>query len=202
MDILHFYDNNFPPVLKTETPFSSGGHMILLNNYIIGSVMFLDKDFKPTSREEAIYIPDPNWRLYPKEQFLNAKYMYPIDYAFTNYEYNGMYLFYAPADSSRDTALYSRSLRDYFENIHVILRNKRIKDGVKEKSIIKQNKERNKILLKKKEDELRKLIAKQDRDARFYKRQRLDDNQINSFLKLENIDNLKKEILRLRSILK
>tara|TARA_B100000287_G_C20664120_1_gene791165 strand:+ start:1731 stop:2333 length:603 start_codon:yes stop_codon:yes gene_type:complete len=200
MNNLHFYADNLPPVLKTESSFDLGGYMILLDNYIIGSVMFLDKEFKQTTPDKAVYIPDPNWRLYPKDQFLTAKNVYPIDNAFTNYEYNGMFLFYAP-NQSPDSRLYARSLRNHFENIHIKLRKQRIKLEDNKRRNIKIELERNKKTIKDYETKLKKLISSRDRDIRTYKRQGMSDSQINSILKNSEIENLNKEILRLKQLI-
>tara|TARA_Y100000992_G_scaffold301449_1_gene272389 strand:- start:1497 stop:2096 length:600 start_codon:yes stop_codon:yes gene_type:complete len=91
---LRFYKDNIPPVL------SNGFQDIQVDNYIIGGSN------------------DPHWRLYPKDQFLSAKNMYPIGYAFTDYVADANhFIFYMP-ENSGPTMSYSRLLRDHFETFH------------------------------------------------------------------------------------
>ena len=92
--MLRFYQEGKPPVL------SNGNQDLQIENYIIGS------------------LNDPHWKMYPKNQFLTARNMYPIGYAFTDYEADANhFVFYMP-ENDGPTWKYSRLLRDHFETIH------------------------------------------------------------------------------------
>jgi hypothetical protein len=146
---LRFYQDNMPPVL------SDGINDLTVSNYIIGA---------PN---------DPHWKLYPKDQFLTARNMFPIGQAFTNYSADANhYVFYMP-DHGGPTLNYYRLLRAHFEVIHgyrqQVTREKqqKAKQEIEEKAQqLKGLLNEQKQLLKKFKDELPKLKAIRDRAIR------------------------------------
>jgi hypothetical protein len=130
---LRFYNDNMPPVL------SNGFQDIQINNYIIGASN------------------DPHWKLYPKSQFLNARNMYPIGYAFTDYVADANhYIFYMP-ENSGPTMDYSRKLRDYFDNIH------KYKQQYKKEEVEKLSREKSE-----KASQIKKLLSEQKKQLKMY----------------------------------
>ena len=147
--MLRFYQDGKPPVL------SNGTNDIQIGNYIIGS------------------LNDPHWKLYPKNQFLSARNMYPIGYAFTDYEADANhFVFYMP-ENDGPTVVYSRLLRDHFETIHKYRQQdarevqERIQKRRKEKADqLKKLISEQKKLLKQYNQELIKIKSTRDRDIR------------------------------------
>ena len=130
---LRFYNDNMPPVL------SNGFQDIQINNYIIGASN------------------DPHWKLYPKDQFLSARNMYPIGYAFTDYVADANhYIFYMP-DNSGPTMDYSRKLRDHFETIH------KYRQQYKKEELEKLSQEK-----RGKASQIKKLLSEQKKQLKMY----------------------------------
>jgi hypothetical protein len=146
---LRFYQDNMPPVL------SDGINDIVISNYIIGA---------PN---------DPHWKLYPKDKYLTARNMFPIDYAFTDYQADANhFIFYMP-ENSGPTWNYSRLLRDHFEVIHGYRQQanrekqqKKIQERAEKVQQLKGLLNEQKQLLKKFKDELPKLKSNRDRAIR------------------------------------
>jgi len=147
--MLRFYQDGKPPVL------SNGTNDLQIGNYIIGS------------------LNDPHWKMYPKNQFLTARNMFPIGYAFTDYEADANhFVFYMP-ENDGPTWKYSRLLRDHFETIHKYRQQSaqeqrvKIQQGRKEKTDqLKKLLAEQKKLLKQYNQELSKLKSTRDRDIR------------------------------------
>lgn len=146
---LRFYQDNMPPVL------SDGINDLSISNYIVGA---------PN---------DPHWQMYPKNYYLNARNMFPISYAFTDYSADSNhYLYYMPENSGL-TWNYSRLLRDHFEVIHGY---RQQANREKQQLILQERAEKvkqlngllneQKKLLKKFTDELPKLKSARDRFIR------------------------------------
>ena len=134
--MLRFYQDGKPPVL------SNGTNDLQIGNYIIGS------------------LNDPHWKMYPKNQFLTARNMFPVGYAFTDYEADANhFVFYIP-ENDGPTWTYSRLLRDHFETIH-----KYRKQSAREQrgGIERERKE--------KADQLKKLLAEQKKLLKQYKQE-------------------------------
>tara|TARA_B100000212_G_scaffold342009_1_gene327125 strand:+ start:5473 stop:6072 length:600 start_codon:yes stop_codon:yes gene_type:complete len=130
---LRFYNDNMPPVL------SNGFQDIRVDNYIIGA---------PN---------DPHWKLYPKNQFLSARNMYPIGYAFTDYVADANhYIFYIP-DNTGPTLDYSRKLRDHFETIH------KYRQQYKKEELEKLSQEKREKAL-----QIKKILAEQKKKLKMY----------------------------------
>ena len=116
-----FFGDNFPPLLKNQ----NGDYIFKMRNftfedgktrevkYIIGSTQFVDANYNSATPETAEYFPDPNWDLYPKEEFPMALYKHSVTRAYTDYNYDdNQYLYYSPPE---DYVLlgYSRLLREH-----------------------------------------------------------------------------------------
>ena len=149
MHRLRFYQDNMPPVL------SDGTGDLSISNYIIGA---------PN---------DPHWKLYPKDQYLTARNVFPIGYAFTDYQADANHFVYYMPDNRGPTQNYSRILRDHFEVIHgyrqKAIREKRqreIEERVEKAQQLKGLLNEQKQLLKKFKDELPKLKSNRDRAIR------------------------------------
>ncbi len=158
---LRFYRDNMPPVL------SDGISDLSVSNYIIGA---------PN---------DPHWKLYPKDQYLTARNVFPIGYAFTNYSADANHYIYYMPENRGPTGDYSRLLRDHFEDIHGY-RQREIREKQQREIREKQQREiqeraekaqqlnallnEQKQLLKKFKDELQKLKSNRDRSIRSEKR--------------------------------
>lgn len=131
--MLRFYQDGKPPVL------SNGNQDLQIGNYIIGS------------------LNDPHWKMYPKNQFLTARNMYPIGYAFTDYEADANhFVFYMP-ENDGPTWKYSRLLRDHFETIHKY-----------RQQSTREQKEKIELERKEKTDQLKKLISEQKKLLKQY----------------------------------
>tara|TARA_B100000035_G_C20991708_1_gene550488 strand:- start:451 stop:1047 length:597 start_codon:yes stop_codon:yes gene_type:complete len=149
MYALRFYKEDMPPVLN------NGVNDITILNYVVGS---------PN---------DPHWKLYPKELFLSARNMFPINYAFTDYSADANHYIYYMPENGGPTLNYSRLLRDHFEIIHgyrqKAIREKQQRENQERAEKIKQLKalliEQNQ-LLKKFKDEFPKLKSNRDRAIR------------------------------------
>lgn len=146
---LRFYQDNMPPVL------SDGTSDLSISNYITGA---------PN---------DPHWKLYPKDQYLTARNMFPISYAFTDYPADANHFIYYMPENSGPTWNYSRLLRDHFEVIHgyrqQAIREKQQKEIQERAEKVQQLKgllNEQKQLLKKFKDELPKLKSNRDRAIR------------------------------------
>lgn len=146
---LRFYQDNMPPVL------SDGTSDLSISNYIIGA---------PN---------DPHWKLYPKDQYLTARNMFPIGYAFTDYQADANHFIYYIPENSGPTWNYSRLLRDHFEVIHgyrqKAIREKQQKEIQERAEKVQQLKgllNEQKQLLKKFKVELPKLKSNRDRAIR------------------------------------
>jgi len=150
---LRFYQDNLPPVL------SDGINDIGNESYVIGA---------PN---------DPHWKLYPKDQFLTARNMFPIAYAFTDYSADSNHFAYYMPENAGPTFTYSRLLRDHFEKVHGY------RQQYKRENERKLEEERNaKInqlngllyeqsnLMKKYKSELANLKSSRDREIRSLKR--------------------------------
>ena len=62
------------------------GKLVVKDNFIIGSRYYLDENLNETSPSNAKYIPDVNWKIYPKSMYPSAYDTFPNSYAFTNIE--------------------------------------------------------------------------------------------------------------------
>ena len=166
---LFFLNKTFPPILFNGAPIGFGRKIYVENNYVIGSVYNLDSDFNITNNPNPKYIKDPNWRIYPKSEFLTATNKYPITYAFTNYEVDSNhYLFYMP--NSDLSFNYSRLLRDYFENMHFDNKKTQIKENKQKLIEIKKFKRNQEDEIKEIKNDLAKLKKIKDREIRYLKR--------------------------------
>jgi hypothetical protein len=146
---LRFYQDNMPPVL------SDGINDISVSNYIIGA---------PN---------DPHWKLYPKDQYLTARNMFPIGYAFTDYQADANHFIYYMPEIRGPTWNYSTLLRDHFEVIHGYRqqanrekKQKQIQERAEKVKQLKGLLNEQKKLLKKFKSELPKLKSNRDRDIR------------------------------------
>ena len=91
------------------------GKLVVKDNFIIGSRYYLDENLNETSPSNAKYIPDVNWKIYPKSMYPSAYDTFPNSYAFTNIEIDpNHYLFYIPSSDVRSLE-YSRLLRAHFD---------------------------------------------------------------------------------------
>ena len=130
---LRFYQDNLPPVLNNRT------NDIQYKNYIIGA---------PN---------DPHWKLYPKNQFLTARNVFPIGYAFTDYSADANHYVYYMPESDGLTMVYSRLLREHYERFH------KYKQEANKEQFKKQTEEKNekikqlKILLKEQKSQLKRF---------------------------------------------
>lgn len=146
---LRFYQDNMPPVL------SDGTNDLSISNYIIGA---------PN---------DPHWKLYPKDQYLTARNMFPISYALTDYQADANHFIYYMPENSGPTMNYSRLLRDHFEVIHSYRQQanrekqqNKIRERAEKVQLLKGLLNEQKQLLKKFKDELPKLKSARDRAIR------------------------------------
>ena len=135
---LRFYDRSgrLPPVL------SDGNIDIKIDSYIVGD------------------INDPNWKLYPKKEFLQARGKYPINQVFTDYEgIDNTYVYYTPLNDG-PTRAYSQLLRKYFENLYDTQQK-----YIKEEEIKKLKQDIEKV------SQIKFLIADQTKKLELYKKE-------------------------------
>jgi len=108
---LLWYDRRKPPLLVPNVAEGFGTVPLVENNYVIGSVESIDESLRPNRN----YVPDPNWRIYPKNEYYTARNMYPRTWAFTDIQYdNEHFLYYFPITPLSES--YSLRLAKYYED--------------------------------------------------------------------------------------
>ena len=167
MAYLRFLQNSsLPPLLN------NGMEDIKYNGYIVGSLQ------------------DPQWRIYPKKEFLTARTTYSMQFAFTDYNAdNNHYLFYFP-ENDGPTKVYSYLLRLHFDQIFQNMVNYfRSVRNTRQIDIDKLNKERTVVVktllleqksnLKIEIEKLNKLKDTLQRDQRTTQRRSKRGSQVN-----------------------
>lgn len=150
-----------PPVLLNLK-----GEPIIEGNHVIGSTVYVNKNFQEVGNiSDTVYFPDPQWKIYPKNQYPSAYDMYPIGYAFTTYEVINSpnhYLYYLPG-KSKASQEYANLLRNNI--ISSFKKPEPIYSAKKKKEL--ENKMRNlseELKIKnKKQDSIKNAILRQER---------------------------------------
>ena len=209
---LYNYDPSLPPIMMENVPLGYGGGPVVENNYVIGSAIYTDSNFRRAEPSSATFVPDPNWKKYPKELYPAIFGMLPVDRGITTYSADDAhYLFYQPNSSkSRE---YSRMLRSVLEN----KKTKKTKDVLSPSEVKELIKTKTK-LLKDYEEQLRKIKEEVSRAKTVYQRQTRSErgqeqsmqtkvyeqnyNQIEDTIKVfqKNISSLKDEIKQLKKM--
>lgn len=170
---LYFFDQRKPPLLVPDVPAGFGMVPLVENNYVIGSVEAIDE----TGRPNRNYVPDPNWRIYKKNEFYTARNMYPRTWAFTDIPYDDEhFLYYFPITSLSES--YSLRLAKHYEDM---IRNARPVPPPKDIKALKENLSDKKKLLKEQQkylEDYQKEESKIKKDVgRYRRRTNLDANE-------------------------
>lgn len=163
---LYDYDPSLPPILMKTIPLGFGGGPVIEKNYVIGSVIYTDVNFgRVENLKDSVYVPDPNWKMYPKHMYPSIFGILPIDTGITTYEADkNHYIYYQPnSDISRN---YSRMLRAVFENKIKRKKIEPILTSEEKKELLKNKKK----ILKSTEEQLMKLKSEVSRDKNNYER--------------------------------
>lgn len=209
---LYDYDPMLPPIMMENAPLGYGGGPVVENNYIIGSAIYADSNFLRTEPSSATFVPDPNWKKYPKELYPAIFGMLPIDRGITTYSADDShYLFYQP--NSTKSRKYSIMLRSVLEN----KKTKKTTPTLSPSDIKEMIKTKTK-LLKDYEEQLRKVKEELSKARTVYQRQARSErgqeksmqtmiyeqnyNQIEATIKVfeKNISSLKEEIKQLKKM--
>ena len=116
-----FFPDDYPPLLQNE----NGDFIYMMRDYtfedktkrqvkyIIGSTQFVDAEFRSATPETAEYFPDPNWDVYPSDNYpMNLIGDKPVTHAYTDYNFDdNQYLYYSPPPLDHILVGYSRLLR-------------------------------------------------------------------------------------------
>ena len=170
---LYFFDQRKPPLLVPNVAAGFGMVPLVENNYVIGSVEAIDE----SGRLNRNFVPDPNWRLYPKIEYYTARNMYPRTWAFTDIPYdNEHFLYYFPITPLSES--YSIRLANHYEDK---IRNARPVPPPKDIKALKENLSDKKKLLKEQQkylEDYQKEESKIKTSVKRYKRRtNLDANE-------------------------
>ena len=116
-----FFPDDYPPLLQNE----NGDFIYMMRDYtfedktkrqvkyIVGSTQFVDAEFRSATPETAEYFPDPNWDVYPSDNYpMNLIGDKPVTHAYTDYNFDdNQYLYYSPPPLDHILVGYSRLLR-------------------------------------------------------------------------------------------